>query len=223
MADDAYESEIERRAEELGLPTDPEAYQDGGMAGLTTAPTLSEAETLVALLRSEDIPAWVKAPLATLNILSGPAIFEVFVPAGRLSDAQKLLDEMHPLPTAPVRSAVEEEEFDAEAEGAATPERGEFNESRATEPKGEQYLVRSAQRRHRIAAGVATVFMVPAWVCFVWEFGVQVFYTSPGRRDTVWDIKVLAIALGWAIWSFLTGLVLYYLIRPQRPEDRARS
>jgi len=90
--DKEFDQYLERRAEQLGLPTDPEAYQDGGLVVATGSSILSEAETIVALLRANGVPAWVKAPLATLAVAE-PLLFSVLVPMGRLSDAQRLLAE----------------------------------------------------------------------------------------------------------------------------------
>jgi hypothetical protein len=83
---------LEKRAEELGLPTDPAAYKDGGLAEAALCMTLSEAEMLVALLRANDVPAWVKSPLSAIATAS-PMIFPVLVPLGRLADARRLLAE----------------------------------------------------------------------------------------------------------------------------------
>jgi hypothetical protein len=90
--DKDFDRYLERRAEQLGLPTDPEAYQDGGMTVATGSGILSEAETIVALLRANGVPAWVKAPLATLAVAE-PLLFSVVVPVGRMADAQTLLAE----------------------------------------------------------------------------------------------------------------------------------
>jgi len=113
-SDDKYGRHLERRAEELGLPTDPEAYQDGGLAVAATASNLAEADTLAALLKSNDVPAWVKAPLATL--WAGPDMFSVLVPLGRLTDARRLIAE-HPPRASPPEEAVEAAE-EAEEEPA---------------------------------------------------------------------------------------------------------
>ena len=84
---------LERRAEQLGLPTDPEAYQDGGLAVAATFLNLGEAEMSVALLRGEDIPAWANSPLSALAAAMPVTQYGVLVPLGRLADAQKLLAE----------------------------------------------------------------------------------------------------------------------------------
>ena len=92
-----YERYLEKRAESLGLPTDPEAYQDGGLVEAFSAATLSEADTLVALLRASDVPAWVKSPLAAIAGAESEAVFPVLVPLGRLADAQRLIAEKNVL------------------------------------------------------------------------------------------------------------------------------
>jgi len=134
--EDRYARRIERRAEDLGLPTDPEAYQDGGMARVTSFWDLGEAETLVAILRSEDIPAWVNAPLATLNIL-GPGGFVVLVPAGRLDDALKAVEEARLAHQATSDESAEQEDVDADEEAAgAAPD-----EIAGEEPEGQDVRV----------------------------------------------------------------------------------
>jgi len=92
--DRKFDEYLERRAEQLGLPTDPEAYQDGGLAVAATARNLFEAEALAMCLKSRDIPAWVDSPLSALysDGYVRPTV-AVLVPLGRLADAQKLIAE----------------------------------------------------------------------------------------------------------------------------------
>ncbi|MBM4017274.1 MAG: hypothetical protein FJ288_02945 [Planctomycetes bacterium] len=92
-SDPDFERYLQKRAEALGLPTDPEAYRDGGLAEAALFTNMSEAETLVALLRGEDIPAWVKSPLSTLAAAAPVTEYGVLVPLGRLADARKLIAE----------------------------------------------------------------------------------------------------------------------------------
>jgi hypothetical protein len=113
--DKEFERYLERRAEQLGLPTDPEAYQDGGLAEACTCMTLGEAETLVAALKSEGVPAWVKAPAAAMAAAS-PLVFPILVPRGRLADAQGLLAEH-----AAGRAGQPEEAEEEAAEGVTAP------------------------------------------------------------------------------------------------------
>jgi hypothetical protein len=93
--DKSFDQYLEKRAEQLGLPTDPEAYRDGGLAVVTGSSILSQAETIVALLRASGVPAWVKAPLATLAVAE-PLLFSVLVPANSLPEAERLLAEHAP-------------------------------------------------------------------------------------------------------------------------------
>jgi hypothetical protein len=94
---------LEVKAGDLGLPTDPEAYQDGGLAEAATAYTAPEAELIAGVLKGADIPAWVDAPrVANLYGTTSPALFpggiRVLVPMGRLADARELLAEHRPAP-----------------------------------------------------------------------------------------------------------------------------
>jgi len=116
--EDLYARSIERRAEDLGLPTDPEAYQDGGMAQVATSPNLPNADTLVALLRAKGIPAWVNAPLTTLNVV-GDFIFSIVVPAGRLDDALKAVEEARLAHEAAAQDGAEREYDDSPEDAAA--------------------------------------------------------------------------------------------------------
>jgi len=87
---------LEKLAERQGLPTEPEAYQDGGLAVAVTTDNLAEAELLAAMLKGEGIPAWVGgATMASLQILAyRPADgIRVLVPRGRLEDARAMLAE----------------------------------------------------------------------------------------------------------------------------------
>jgi hypothetical protein len=113
---DEYWRELEERAEQLGLPTDPEAYQDGGMAVAVTASNLAEAETLAALLRGHSVPAWVNAPLGTL-VIAEP-VFTVMVPLGRLADAHRVIAE-HPHHESPPEESPDASEEAAQAPPAA--------------------------------------------------------------------------------------------------------
>jgi len=118
--EDPYDRYLEKRAEELGLPTDPAAYQDGGLVPAGTADNLAQADALASLLRASDIPAWVNAPLATL--LGGAApMFSVLVPLGRLADAQRFIAE-HPHQEAPPEEEEETPDKPASEEPEAAPE-----------------------------------------------------------------------------------------------------
>ena len=93
-----YERYLEARAESLGLPTDPEAYQDGGIAVVGTTRNVQEADLMAAVLNSAGIPAWVEGGnTATwywyMQYALHPGGIRVLVPTGRLAEAQALLAE----------------------------------------------------------------------------------------------------------------------------------
>jgi hypothetical protein len=116
--DKSFDQYLEKRAEQLGLPTDPEAYQDGGLAVVTGSSVLSQAETIVALLRASGVPAWVKAPLATLAVAE-PLLFSVLVPANSLPEAERLLAEHAPSHTPASEESAEDAEDATEEQAAA--------------------------------------------------------------------------------------------------------
>jgi hypothetical protein len=94
----AYEEELEDEVERQGLPTDPEAYRDGGLAVLVRAYSLQEAEVTASLLRGADIPAWVEGAAASswfwhMQWGMHPGGVRVLVPTGRLADAQAFLED----------------------------------------------------------------------------------------------------------------------------------
>ena len=99
MSGDAeHDKYLEDRARSLGLPTDPEAYQDGGLAVAATARTTAEAELIAAQLNARDIPAWVdQAYTSTVlwhaQFALNPGGVRVLVPLGRLADARRVVDE----------------------------------------------------------------------------------------------------------------------------------
>ncbi len=101
---DAYGRRLENRARELGLPTDPEAYRDGGLAVAARARDLEQAELLAVALRAADIPAWVPDRATAgwywhLQYAISPGGMRVIVPHGRLEDARQVLAEHeHPEP-----------------------------------------------------------------------------------------------------------------------------
>ena len=88
---------LDERARQLGLPTDPAAYQDGGLAVAATTFTLQDAELLAIVLKGEGIPAWVDGPnVAAWGWGAQPAFnpggIRVVVPRGRLEDAKRVLE-----------------------------------------------------------------------------------------------------------------------------------
>ncbi len=98
MSDEAeHDKYLEDRARSLGLPTDPEAYQDGGLAVAATLYNAVEADVLAAFLNQVGVPAWVDSPNVARLYGWAPGYFadgvRVFVPLGRLDDANALLAE----------------------------------------------------------------------------------------------------------------------------------
>ncbi|MFO8012046.1 MAG: hypothetical protein R6X20_01955 [Phycisphaerae bacterium] len=95
---DGYGRRLEQRARELGLPTDPEAYQDGGLAVAARARNLEAAELTAIALRGAGIPAWVPDRATAgwywhLQYAISPGGMRVMVPHGRLDDARQVLAE----------------------------------------------------------------------------------------------------------------------------------
>ncbi|HUU11592.1 MAG TPA: hypothetical protein VM431_13780 [Phycisphaerae bacterium] len=89
---------LEEEAERRGMPTDPEAYQDGGVGVAATGRTTTEAELIAAELNARDIPAWVdQAYTSTVlwhaQFALNPEGVRVLVPLGRLADARRVVDE----------------------------------------------------------------------------------------------------------------------------------
>jgi len=108
----ALADELKKRVDREGLPTEPEAYQDGGLAVAATAGTLSDAELLASLLKGEGIPAWVDGPLiASWGVWAYQSRggVRVVVPLGRLEDAQAVVGK-HQRDGAPVAEEAAAEE-----------------------------------------------------------------------------------------------------------------
>jgi hypothetical protein len=125
-----YAERLEHRARELGLPTEPEAYQDGGLVAVTTTYTPAEAELLAAVIKGAGVPAWVQdANTAPTLWHISPGMFPdgiaVLVPAGRLEDARAALAESTSAGSelaeehAPAE-ALDEAELEPRSEGDAT-------------------------------------------------------------------------------------------------------
>lgn len=92
----ALADELEKRVDREGLPTEPEAYQDGGLAVAATTETLPDAELLASVLKGEGIPAWVDGSLiASWGVWAyqSRSGVRVVVPLGRLADAEAVLAE----------------------------------------------------------------------------------------------------------------------------------
>jgi hypothetical protein len=111
------EKALEWKAERQGLPTEPEAYQDGGMAVALTTTTVPEADAAAAYLNACGVPAWVdqayaSTTLSHLQYAMNPGGVRVLVPLGRLGDAQQALADRVP---------AGEEDEDDEGEEETTP------------------------------------------------------------------------------------------------------
>lgn len=87
---------LEQEAERRGLPTDPEAYQNGGVGVAATARTTAEAELIASRLNARNIPAWADQPhastwLSHAQFALNPEGVRVLVPLGRLADAKRVI------------------------------------------------------------------------------------------------------------------------------------
>jgi hypothetical protein len=177
MPDDPqFEKYLERRAEQLGLPTDPAAYQDGGLAVAGTARNLPEAEVLATMLKANDIPAWVDSPLSALYAqgYQRPRI-AVLVPLGRLADAQRIMAEHA------TRSPSIEAEIEKELEGSA----GEAGEDATAQETAKPAL------RRPLARTVASIILLGAGLV---EFGLA--WAEALRTRTPWTpASVLTLGL----------------------------
>ena len=85
------------QAQRQGLPTDPEAYQDGGLAVAATAFDLEEAHIIANALRQAEIPAWVEGESMAgwywhLQMGLHRGGIRVLVPAARLAEAQGIME-----------------------------------------------------------------------------------------------------------------------------------
>jgi len=87
---------VEQEAERRGMPTDPEAYQDGGVGVAATALWIAQAELIASELNTCGIPAWVDQSYAS-TVLSHVQLrregIRVLVPLGRLADARRVVAE----------------------------------------------------------------------------------------------------------------------------------
>lgn len=97
-ADEDYSLRVKERAEQLGLPTEPGAYQDGGLGVAATAYGVERAEVVASVLRSAGIPAWVEGGATAgwywhLQFAMHPRGIRILVPNGRLEDARAVLAE----------------------------------------------------------------------------------------------------------------------------------
>ena len=180
------EAALEWTAERQGLPTDPEAYQDGGLAVAMTTTTVPEADAAAAYLNACGVPAWVdqgyaSTTLSHLQYAMNPSGVRVMVPLGRLADARRALAEHAP-------QGEEEEDEDGHEAGEEDLETGEPGSKAPSSPK------RSLAKR-----GISAMLLL---------MGITVFVFIP---HTLGGFTVvggpIAAAVGTAIWG-LFGLGL---------------
>lgn len=184
------QTQLAKRAGHLGLPPEPAAYQDGGLAVAATATLPVEAELIAQELNARGIPAWVDqsnaaVTLSHLQFAINPEGVRVLVPLGRLPDAQAALALLH-----------------AEEAPAADPDSlGEKEEENAE-------VTAWALRRHAMVVGLmgagALVFSVPLLCYAIWlTIAVRQAMRMSGESP------VLKSALRWALISIalcITGI-----------------
>jgi len=191
---DAYGRRLEQRARELGLPTDPEAYQDGGLAVVARARDLEEAELIAVALRGAGIPAWVPDRATAgwywhLQYAISPGGMRVMVPLGRLDDARRVLAEHgHPAPESAEPIA------DGDLSETAPPD-----EEPASEDDPAEHLFRWCKRLVIIlflSATLTSPFVLPAsvWVfAKAWD-GFEKTGLPAFKRVMRWSIVTGAFA-----------------------------
>jgi len=195
---------LERQAARQGLPTEPEAYRDGGLVTVATARTAVEAGLIAGMLNENDIPAWVDQPHVSVTLWHAqPGLtregVRVLIPLGRRADAEALL--------ADFRAGRLADDTDAQGTGAAgplKPAEEEDREARACE----------LQRRAR-AVALLTFFLFPLgpvfFVCAVVLArrvvrAARRWGPSPALRSALfWCI----VAMGLAVCATVTlGLIV---------------
>jgi len=153
----AQKPPLEQRAERLGQPTEPEAYQDGGLAVAATAYSVEEAQLIASVLRSEGIPAWVRDANiagwywhAQIGLQHGG--IPVTVPLGRLAEVRCALGKHRMKKHSPVPASEQgEEQGTAIAPDAGSekecPEEPEAAAALAPDPEFEQSVTGARLRR----------------------------------------------------------------------------
>jgi hypothetical protein len=186
----ALASRLEKRAEREGLPTEPEAYQDGGLAVAASAGNVQDAEVLASLLKVQGIPAWVDGPLiASWGVWAYHSRSGVrgVVPLGRLEDAQAVLAE-HQRDEPQVAEEAAEEQVDEETS------------------EEEAHMVRQALG---LAALALLLGPLAPWVLYrAFKLSSRIagarrqWWTSPAlRRANRWSLAAMFLAsVGAAAW-----------------------
>jgi len=191
MADDENDAAyFERRAKELGLPTDPEAYQDGGLSVAATGANQVEAEMIAAALKEAGVPAWVEAPNS--NILYGQANYgffpsgpRVLVPMGRLADAEKVVAEH----AARIHASAAEAQAD-EDEMAAEAEAEPFREV----PEGDEGVGKTAIAQPGRLVGVILILLAATILVPIL---VIALFTSPLAFMLAITLILLGVLASW--------------------------
>jgi len=155
--DEEYERYLETRAESLGLPTDPEAYQDGGLAVAGTTRNVQEADLMAAVLNSAGIPAWVEGGSTStwnwyMQYALHPGGIRVLVPTGRLAEAKSL---------------IAKQEQTAKERAGPTPPQPEAAESEDPEDP--------AWPLYRRARGLAFLLLIPLLAPLLFVLAVRLF------------------------------------------------
>jgi len=179
---------LEKRVEREGLPTEPEAYQDGGLAVAATALTVEEAEVIASILRGADVPAWVNnRHLAgwywAHQFAMFPDGFQVVVPQGRLADAEAVLAEGR-----------------SEAQGTGDPAEEQVDEEMGKE---ESRMVRQALGLAALAVGLGPL---APWVLY------RAFKLSSrvaGARRQWWTSRALRRANRWSLAAMFLATVSF--------------
>lgn len=180
--------DMEKRAQRLGLPTEPEAYQDGGLAVAGTAFDMAEAELLAAVLRTRDVPVWVASPnISTwywhLQFATQPAGVRLIVPHGRLAEARAILAE------------------GKRGHSPQAPEREEGAAPAATEPapEGGDEIDEAAYLLYRRARGLAYLLLIPLAAPVVFVLALRLLGRIRRRREAVGPSRYLRKARRLAI------------------------
>ncbi|MCX5675220.1 MAG: hypothetical protein NTX87_09435 [Planctomycetota bacterium] len=204
--DRKFDEYLEHRAEELGLPIDPAAYQDGGLAVAATTFGVNDADFLVAMLRASDIPAWVEGAATAswywhIQFAMHPAGIRVMVPTGRLADAQALLAE-HRKEGEP-RAAQMQKQAGEEAREPEEPDE-------TAEPEDPAYPL------YRRARGLAYLLLIGLLAPVVFVLAARLLVQIRRHRHQLgpspdlaraYRMAMAVIILSFPIWGIFLGLV----------------
>ena len=174
------QTQVAQQVARLGLPTEPAAYQNGGLAVAATARFPPEAELIAQELKRRGIPAWVDQSHAAITLSHAqfainPEGVRVLVPHGRLPDAQSALAQLGP------RKA-----------GAAG--RGCLGDEEEDDAAGRAFALRRRAMVVAFMGAGAFVFSVPL-------LGYAIWLTMAARRAQriAGPSPVLVSAFRWAV------------------------